>query len=196
LPNHAIKTGIDMFLAENACASLHQKIEVPSHFMCPLSRRIMKESVLCSDRITYEKNEIERWLVISDKCPNSDRMMPNRTVTTNNKLKSEMIMFDWQEFVRKTYEAPVPQVKENYPKDLHICVTTPDDQTMHLEVRSKDQVIDVKEELYKRGEAPPKLQRLMYDYIELGNDRTLADCGIQNNSKLHMVFRRFSFLDR
>ena len=69
ISNHAIKTGIEMFRKENARANLEETVAVPSRFICPLSRRIMKEPVLCSDGNTYEKKEIERWFVLSDKYP-------------------------------------------------------------------------------------------------------------------------------
>ena len=38
-------------------------------FMCPITLEIMKDPVICSDGITYEKSAIEEWLTIHSTSP-------------------------------------------------------------------------------------------------------------------------------
>ena len=43
--------------------------EVPSEFMCPITKQLMEDPVICSDGHSYERNAIEDWLVKHDKSP-------------------------------------------------------------------------------------------------------------------------------
>lgn len=80
-PNRAAKAGIEVFLAENPNGSGPGKRrienedpgEIPEYFVCPLSQRIMRNPVICADGVTYEKVEIERWLVVCNKSPYKTR---------------------------------------------------------------------------------------------------------------------------
>ncbi|KAJ8439336.1 hypothetical protein Cgig2_022473 [Carnegiea gigantea] len=44
------------------------QIEIPSHFLCPISLQLMKDPVTISTGITYDRESIEKWLF---KCRNS-----------------------------------------------------------------------------------------------------------------------------
>lgn len=49
-----------------------EEIEVPSHFLCPISLQLMKDPVTISTGITYDRDSIERWLFSSSAascCP-------------------------------------------------------------------------------------------------------------------------------
>lgn len=72
--------------------------DIPQDFVCPLSLLIMKEPVIASDKHTYEKEEIEKWmrqkmtspLTRADLLPN---LFPNMIL--KNKIE------DWKKAYRK-----------------------------------------------------------------------------------------------
>lgn len=61
---------------------------VPRHFICPISLEIMEEPVICSDGSTYEKKEIERWLVTHDTSPKTTERLHSKVLIPNKAIKS------------------------------------------------------------------------------------------------------------
>lgn len=52
------------------------QIEVPSHFLCPISMQLMKDPVTVSTGITYDRESIEKWLSISSSSNNKNKVCP------------------------------------------------------------------------------------------------------------------------
>jgi len=110
-PNRAARSGIAAFLAKNADRMGEGKRrieqedpgEIPEHFVCSLSQRIMCNPVTCADGVTYERSEIERWLVLCNKSPTTNELLRNKTLTPNDRLKAEIDAFGWQHYVRKIH---------------------------------------------------------------------------------------------
>ncbi|KAI5679647.1 hypothetical protein M9H77_00874 [Catharanthus roseus] len=65
------------------------EIEVPSFFVCPISLEIMKDPVIVSTGITYDRDSIEKWL-FSEKnntCPVTKQLLTDSELTPNITLR-------------------------------------------------------------------------------------------------------------
>ncbi|XP_052187070.1 E3 ubiquitin-protein ligase PUB23-like [Diospyros lotus] len=58
-----------------------EEIEVPSHFLCPISLQLMRDPVTVSSGITYDRESIERWLFSckSNTCPVTKQSLSDST---------------------------------------------------------------------------------------------------------------------
>nr|GEV46372.1 E3 ubiquitin-protein ligase PUB23-like [Tanacetum cinerariifolium] len=65
------------------------EIEVPSHFLCPISMQLMKDPVTISTGITYDRESIERWLFTcrSTSCPVTKQTLFDTDLTPNHTLR-------------------------------------------------------------------------------------------------------------
>ncbi|PPR89673.1 hypothetical protein GOBAR_AA31012 [Gossypium barbadense] len=70
---------------------LHEPLPCPQKFICPLSKKLMRDPVVLSSGQTYERPFIERWLKAGNRtCPQTQQVL-SHTVLTPNHLVSEMI---------------------------------------------------------------------------------------------------------
>ena len=73
---------------------------------------------------------------------------------------------------------------------MQIFVKTPTDKTISLEVESSDTISEVKRKLQDKKGWQPCTQRIIFSGSEInGNDHTLFDHGIQNESTVHIKLR-------
>ena len=56
-------------------------------FLCPIGYEIMEDPVICSDGHTYERGNIEKWLLSSTRSPKTNLMLANRILIPNIVLK-------------------------------------------------------------------------------------------------------------
>ncbi|KAJ9542911.1 hypothetical protein OSB04_029417 [Centaurea solstitialis] len=65
------------------------EIEVPSHFLCPISMQLMRDPVTISTGITYDRVSIERWLFTcrSRICPVTNQPLYDAVLTPNHTLR-------------------------------------------------------------------------------------------------------------
>uniref|UniRef100_A0A453GS19 Ubiquitin-like domain-containing protein n=1 Tax=Aegilops tauschii subsp. strangulata TaxID=200361 RepID=A0A453GS19_AEGTS len=68
----------------------------------------------------------------------------------------------------------------------HIFVKTLYGKTLTLEVESYDTIENVKVKFYEQEGTPPERYRLIFDGVQLEDNRTLADYGIQHDSTLDL----------
>eukprot|EP01138_Halocafeteria_seosinensis_P003338 gb/GECG01003414.1/.p1 GENE.gb/GECG01003414.1/~~gb/GECG01003414.1/.p1 ORF type:complete len:344 (+),score=41.63 gb/GECG01003414.1/:1-1032(+) len=73
--------------------------ECPGSFICPLSRSVMVDPVVCADGYTYEKSEITRRLGVSEQSPKTKERMEHKNVVPNN-----VLLKDISDFVDKKLE--------------------------------------------------------------------------------------------
>ncbi|GAB4834066.1 hypothetical protein Ancab_032319 [Ancistrocladus abbreviatus] len=68
---------------------MEDKIEVPPYFLCPISLEIMGDPVTICTGITYERENIERWIFISNKntCPVTKQLLTGTDLTPNHTLR-------------------------------------------------------------------------------------------------------------
>ena len=66
-----------------------EEIDVPAHFLCPISMQLMRDPVTLSTGITYDRDNIERWLFSckNNTCPvtkqvlcDTELLIPNHTL--------------------------------------------------------------------------------------------------------------------
>jgi hypothetical protein len=56
-------------------------------FLCPITRDIMCDPVICSDGHTYEREAIEQWLRSNSRSPKTNQHLPSRTLIPNHSMK-------------------------------------------------------------------------------------------------------------
>ncbi|KAL5709100.1 hypothetical protein ACHQM5_019823 [Ranunculus cassubicifolius] len=64
-------------------------IEIPSYFLCPISLSILKDPVILSTGITYDRENIENWLFSSknNTCPITKQILVDFELTPNHTLR-------------------------------------------------------------------------------------------------------------
>ncbi|CAH8384298.1 unnamed protein product [Eruca vesicaria subsp. sativa] len=68
---------------------MDEEIEIPTFFLCPISLEIMKDPVIVSTGITYDRDSIEKWLVSAKKnsCPVTKQDITDVDLTPNHTLR-------------------------------------------------------------------------------------------------------------
>ncbi|CAN8316558.1 unnamed protein product [Cochlearia groenlandica] len=68
---------------------MDEEIEIPPFFLCPISLEIMKDPVIVSTGITYDRDTIEKWLFTGKKntCPVTKQDITNAELTPNHTLR-------------------------------------------------------------------------------------------------------------
>ncbi|KAJ6797364.1 putative E3 ubiquitin-protein ligase PUB23 [Iris pallida] len=62
--------------------------EIPPYFICPISLQIMKDPVILSSGVSYDRSSIDRWLSAYQhrSCPVTNQPLADRTLTPNTTL--------------------------------------------------------------------------------------------------------------
>ncbi|KAE8692988.1 E3 ubiquitin-protein ligase PUB22 [Hibiscus syriacus] len=65
------------------------EIEIPSHFLCPISLQLMRDPVTISTGITYDRESIEQWLFSFKNmvCPVTKQVLHELDLTPNHTLR-------------------------------------------------------------------------------------------------------------
>ncbi|XVF47017.1 hypothetical protein PTKIN_Ptkin03bG0075300 [Pterospermum kingtungense] len=65
------------------------EIEIPSHFLCPISLQLMRDPVTISTGITYDRDSIEQWLFSckNKACPVTKQVLHDSDLTPNHTLR-------------------------------------------------------------------------------------------------------------
>ncbi|KAL1219003.1 E3 ubiquitin-protein ligase PUB23 [Cardamine amara subsp. amara] len=68
---------------------MDEEIEIPSFFLCPISLEIMKDPVIVSTGITYDRESIEKWLFSGKQklCPVTKQDISDADLTPNHTLR-------------------------------------------------------------------------------------------------------------
>ncbi|XP_010269983.1 PREDICTED: E3 ubiquitin-protein ligase PUB23-like [Nelumbo nucifera] len=76
-----------------------ESMETPLHFRCPISMEIMKDPVIISTGVTYERKSIEKWFFKYNKktCPATMQTIHNFDLTPNLTLKSLILSWHHQQ---------------------------------------------------------------------------------------------------
>ncbi|KAJ8750232.1 hypothetical protein K2173_014147 [Erythroxylum novogranatense] len=64
-------------------------IDVPCHFLCPISLQLMRDPVTISTGITYDRESIEKWLFSckNNTCPVTKQVLNDDDLTPNHTLR-------------------------------------------------------------------------------------------------------------
>ncbi|CAI9105780.1 OLC1v1004793C1 [Oldenlandia corymbosa var. corymbosa] len=65
------------------------EIEIPSHFICPISMQLMRDPVIVATGMTYDRESIEKWLYSckNNICPMTKLELPTKDLTPNHTLR-------------------------------------------------------------------------------------------------------------
>ncbi|KAL0370229.1 UNVERIFIED_CONTAM: E3 ubiquitin-protein ligase PUB23 [Sesamum angustifolium] len=65
------------------------EVEIPCHFLCPISMQLIKDPVTVSTGITYDRENIEKWLFSrkNHTCPVTKQALFNTDLTPNHTLR-------------------------------------------------------------------------------------------------------------
>ncbi len=86
------------------CESLASEGKEPPHeFSCPITMEVMMDPVLASDKLSYERHAIERWLKSSCRSPLTNCPLPSKLLRPNDPLRSNIAA--WTE-LRLCFMAP------------------------------------------------------------------------------------------
>ncbi|MED6108785.1 hypothetical protein PIB30_027476 [Stylosanthes scabra] len=66
---------------------MDHEIDVPPFFVCPISLEIMKDPVIVSTGITYDRESIEKWLLKNKTCPVTKQALEILDLTPNHTLR-------------------------------------------------------------------------------------------------------------
>lgn len=64
------------------------KLNVPSHFICPIMQEVMNDPYVAADGHTYEQQAIKAWLKKHKVSPVTRRILPNLSVIPNHSLRA------------------------------------------------------------------------------------------------------------
>ncbi|KAL5763661.1 hypothetical protein ACOSQ2_016255 [Xanthoceras sorbifolium] len=66
-----------------------EEVDVPTHFLCPISLQLMRDPVTVSTGITYDRESIERWLFSckNNTCPVTKQVLLETDLTPNHTLR-------------------------------------------------------------------------------------------------------------
>lgn len=80
-------------------------LDPPSQFLCPISRDIMIDPVICADGHTYERQQITHWFEGHHTSPYTNANMVNKTLIPNISLRN--LIREWQDNPVNIPDAPV-----------------------------------------------------------------------------------------
>ncbi|KAF6726691.1 WD repeat, SAM and U-box domain-containing protein 1 [Oryzias melastigma] len=79
----------------NALKAEQNDSEVPDHFLCPITRELMKDPVIAADGFSYERESIESWIQGKNKTsPMTNLPLQTTLLTPNRSLK--MAITHWK----------------------------------------------------------------------------------------------------
>ncbi|KAG8387423.1 hypothetical protein BUALT_Bualt02G0019900 [Buddleja alternifolia] len=108
----------------------HMEIEIPCYFLCPISMQLMKDPVTISTGITYDRENIEKWLFTCNTttCPATKQQLSGKDLTPNHTLRR--LIQSW--CTLNSYErfpTPKPPIDKSHIQKLIIeAENSPDSQ--------------------------------------------------------------------
>ena len=68
----------------------------PDHFLCPISKELMRDPVTIFSGVTYDRKSIEKWFFTYKKktCPATMQQVSDFSITPNHTLKR--LILSWQ----------------------------------------------------------------------------------------------------
>jgi len=70
-------------------------------YLCPITREVMKDPVMCSDGHSYERYAIERWLQSSRKSPKTNEVLSSTILIPNIAVRAALESIQEVEYARK-----------------------------------------------------------------------------------------------
>ncbi|KAL4562892.1 hypothetical protein LXL04_026923 [Taraxacum kok-saghyz] len=136
----------------------YSEMEFPQDFRCPISRDLMKEPVIISTGVSYERKNIEKWFFTYKKktCPATMQSIENFGVTPNHTLKRLILI--WQ--------------NSHSPSSSSPCSAPSSSSSSPLPSFKRDEMVSLLKTL---GSSPFKVNSLrkLKEIIEIGDEMKL-----------------------
>lgn len=112
-----------------------EDIEVPSLFLCPISLQIMKDPVTVSTGITYDRENIEKWLFSgkNDTCPITKQLVSDTDLTPNHTVRRLIQGWCTLNASHGIERIPTPKPPVNKPRIIKLLNDT---KSPHLQMKS------------------------------------------------------------
>jgi len=68
--------------------AVDEEEEDPTEYLCPITKQLMSDPVICSDGHSYERQAIEDWLLSHDKSPMTNATLETKQLFPNHSLRS------------------------------------------------------------------------------------------------------------
>jgi len=78
----------ELAAAKLAASRPLQQSQLPTEFLCPITREVMDDPVIAADGFTYERRALERWLASHATSPQTNARLPSRLLVPNRALKA------------------------------------------------------------------------------------------------------------
>lgn len=94
------------------------EVTIPEHFLCPISRDIMKNPVLCTlDGVTYEESNIRAWLEKHGNSPMNRAKMESEQSIDKILFKNRNLQEAIEDFRKKSSQSAIKSNVEMKPKN-------------------------------------------------------------------------------
>ncbi|XP_054279864.1 WD repeat, SAM and U-box domain-containing protein 1-like isoform X2 [Macrosteles quadrilineatus] len=85
---------VQLSLDDLVTAAKRNSVEIPEHFLCPITQQLMTEPVICEDGFTYENHAIQAWMVNGrNTSPMTNVPLSSTVVVPNTELQAEIKKF-------------------------------------------------------------------------------------------------------
>ncbi|CAH1259357.1 WDSUB1 [Branchiostoma lanceolatum] len=92
------------------------QFQTPPWFICPISKSTMAEPVTASDGYTYDRTEIEGWLIRKQTSPTTNQKLTDFELVPNLKLKEEIDKYN----VARTAKPSTSGNKQSYFTNISV----------------------------------------------------------------------------
>ena len=92
-------------------------VDIPHHFLCPITRELMEDPVLAPDGHTYERTSVVRWFRRSMKSPVTGAELLSTDVVPNFTVRSMIVEFKEQHSMRRKRQAELRRQEEEGRED-------------------------------------------------------------------------------
>ncbi|XP_062118074.1 U-box domain-containing protein 21-like [Humulus lupulus] len=87
------------------------KVEIPNHFLCPISFDLMKDPVTLSSGITYDRESIEKWLEDGNfTCPVTNQILQSFDQIPNHSLRKMIQEWGMENQKHGFHRIPTPRI--------------------------------------------------------------------------------------
>jgi hypothetical protein len=91
----------------------------PQRFLCPLSRKVMKDPVMTKRGVSYERKQILQWLNFDDLCPVTSTPLTRSSLTANRELAGEIS--EWKQ-QQKQQQQRADRLPSGVPSKIYVDV--------------------------------------------------------------------------
>lgn len=164
---------------------------IPDHYICPISLELMRDPVVCSDGITYERSHIARWLEENNTSPKTNMELESKTLIPNFAIKAgiDRLKQGKSSEFKRSCEVGRTETSPCAAESFQILVKTLTNHKIQVTVQRSDKVVDIMERLAETQGVKVSQQRLIHRGKLLDRERLATDYGIEHNSTLHLLLR-------